>query len=99
MRMGPREFSWFIFRMTNPAMREMFMYPRNPVRVKEALLSLLAGDIYGRTPIWFSLAAFKFIYYIQSALHLPSSWAAWRARRRNIGEVGRVRGENVVVDV
>ena len=99
MRMGPREFSWFIFRMTNPAMREMFMYPRNPLRVKEALLSLLAGDIYGRTPIWFSLAAFKFIYYIQSALHLPSSWAAWRARRRNIGEVGRVRGENVVVDV
>jgi 2-polyprenyl-6-methoxyphenol hydroxylase-like FAD-dependent oxidoreductase len=30
MARGPREFSWFIFRMTNPAMRELFMHPRNP---------------------------------------------------------------------
>ena len=49
---GPREFSWFIFRVTNPTMREFFMAPHNPLRVKEALLSLLAGDIYGKTPIW-----------------------------------------------
>ena len=28
------------------------MAPRNPFRVKEALISLLAGDIYGKTPIW-----------------------------------------------
>ena len=45
---GPREFSWFIFRVTNPTMREFFMAPQNPFRVKEALISLLAGDIYGR---------------------------------------------------
>ena len=43
MRHGPKIFSWFIYRMTNPAMRELFMYPRNPWRVKEALLSLLAA--------------------------------------------------------
>ncbi|HEX6018291.1 MAG TPA: NAD(P)/FAD-dependent oxidoreductase, partial [Burkholderiaceae bacterium] len=44
MQKGPREFSWFIYRMSNPAMRELFMQPKNPLRVKEALLSLLAGD-------------------------------------------------------
>ena len=98
MAKGPREFSWFIYRMTNPAMRGLFMHPRNPLRVKEALLSMLAGDIFGRTPIWASLAAFKAIYYISSLAQLPRTVAAWRARRRNIRDVGAVKGENVVVD-
>lgn len=95
---GPREFSWFIYRMTNPAMRELFMYPRNPMRVKEALLSLLAGDIYGRTPIWRSIAALKCLYYMNSLMQLPQTVRAWLARRRNIRAVGPVKGENVVVD-
>ncbi len=98
MQKGPREFSWFILRMTNPAIREMFMQPRNPMRVKEALLSLLAGDIFGRTPIWASLLAFKAIYYLGSLRQLPRTVAAWRARRFNIRDVGPVKGENVVVD-
>ncbi len=97
MRRGPREFSWFIFRMTNPAMRDLFMQPRNPLRVKEALLSLLAGDIFGRTPIWASLAVFKAIYYLNSLLYLPRSLAAWRARRRHVQDIGPVHGENVLV--
>jgi len=95
MRKGPREFSWFIFRMTNPAMRELFMQPRNPLRTKEAVLSLLAGDIFGRTPIWASLAAFKGVYYLGSLLHPRRTWAAWRARRRNVRDLGALEGENV----
>ena len=83
MRHGPREFSWFIHRMTNPMMRELFMHPRNPLRMQEAVLSLLAGDIYGKTPIWTSLALFKAVYYISSLASLPRTWRAWRARRRN----------------
>src|SRR5665647_302189 len=51
MRIGPKEFSWFIYRITNPTLRNMFMAPRNVFRVKEALLSVLAGDVYGNTPI------------------------------------------------
>ena len=43
MLKGPREFSWFIYRVTNPAMRELLLHPSNPFRVKEALISLLAG--------------------------------------------------------
>ncbi|CAL96537.1 NAD(P)/FAD-dependent oxidoreductase [Azoarcus olearius] len=86
-RHGPRQFSWFIYRMTNPTMRDLFMGPRNPLRVKDALISLLAGDIYGKTPIWASLAVFKLIYYTAALRHLPRTLAALRRRRRNIRPV------------
>lgn len=84
LRHGPREFSWFIYRVTNPMMREFFMYPQNPLRVKEALLSLLAGDIFGKTPIWRSLRIFKAIYYIGSTFTLFRTVRAWKRRRLNI---------------
>ena len=96
MRKGPREFSWFIFRVTNPTMREMFMVPANPLRVKEALLSLLAGDIYGKTPIWASLYALKFFYYADSIIHWKRTYAAWKRRRVSIRDMGPLNGETVV---
>ena len=83
-RHGTKEFSWFIHRVTNPTMRDLFMGPRNVLRMKEALLGLLAGDIYGNTPIWSSLRAFKAVYYIVSFLNLRRSLAASRRRRINI---------------
>ncbi len=46
MRHGPKHFSWFIYRVTNPTMREMFLEPRNVLRMKEALLSLLGGRYF-----------------------------------------------------
>jgi flavin-dependent dehydrogenase len=95
MRKGPREFSWFIFRVTNPTMREFFMYPQNPLRVKEALMSLLAGDVHGKTPIWGSLRVLKGIYYAVSAGHPRRTWDAWRRRRRNIRDLGLLAGENI----
>lgn len=81
MRLGPREFSWFIYRVTNPTMRDLFMRPRNIFRVKEALLSLLAGDIFGKTPIWPSLWLLKGIYYLSSLRHPRRSLRAWQSRR------------------
>lgn len=83
-RHGPRAFSWYIYRMTRPAMQELFMDPHNPFRMREALLSLLAGDIYGRTPIWHSLRAFKLLYYLASLLSPRRSLAALRRRSANI---------------
>ena len=84
VRLGPKEFSWFIYRVTNPTMRDMFMGPSNVWRVKEALLSMLAGDIFGKTPIWPSLRVLKAIFYIASAWKLKRSWQAMRLRRANI---------------
>jgi flavin-dependent dehydrogenase len=86
IRRGPREFSWFIYRVSHPTMREMFMRPGNPLRMKEAMLSVLAGDIFGRTPIWPSVAAFKGLFFANLAVNLRNSLAAARNRRRNIAD-------------
>lgn len=86
-RRGPKAFSWFIYRITTPTMRDLFMGPRNLLRMEEALLSVLAGDIYGRTPIWPSIFAFKCLYYMMSLRYLKRSLAAWQRRRRNIRPV------------
>jgi flavin-dependent dehydrogenase len=84
VRHGPRQFSWFIYRITTPTMRDLFMGPRNVLRMKEALLSVLAGDIYGKTPIWRSLLAFKVLYYGVALVNCRRSLGAWRQRRSNI---------------
>lgn len=84
MKHGPKEFSWFIYRITNPTMRDLFMSPRNHFRVREALLSVLAGDIFGKTPIWRSLLAFKAIYYLTSLANLKRTVTAWKRRKVNI---------------
>jgi len=85
VRRGLDTFSWYIYRVTTPALRNLLMKPRNYFRVEDALLSLLAGDIFGRTPIRPSLAVFKSFYYYNSLLHLRTSFAAWRRRKLAIG--------------
>lgn len=87
MRAGPKEFSWFIYRVTNPTMREFFMFPRNPLRMKEALLTVLAGDIHGRTPFRTPLNLFKALYYFVSLSHPLRTWRAWRKRQHNIRDL------------
>ncbi|HSW03652.1 NAD(P)/FAD-dependent oxidoreductase [Aquabacterium sp.] len=96
MRVGPREYSWFIYRVTNPTIRDMFMHPVNPLRVKEALMSLLAGDLYGRTPIKPSLYAMKAIYYLISITNFRRTFAGWKRHRFNIRDMGKLQGETVI---
>jgi flavin-dependent dehydrogenase len=86
-RHGPKAFSWFIYRVTNPIMRDFFMGPRNIFRVKEALLSTLAGDVYGGAPIGRSLLAFKALYFAANIVQPRRAFAAWRNRRANIRPV------------
>jgi 2-polyprenyl-6-methoxyphenol hydroxylase-like FAD-dependent oxidoreductase len=92
MKHGPKEFSWFIYRVTNPTMRDMFMAPSNIFRVKESLLSVLAGDIFGKTPIWRSLLMFKVLYYLASLANLKRTIMAWRKRKTNIRYVEDTEG-------
>ncbi len=87
MRHGPRTFSWLIYRMTNPIMRDLLMYPRNFLRMKDAVVTLLAGDIYEKTPIWNSLRAFKLVYYISNLLQPKRAWTARQRRKINIQQV------------
>jgi hypothetical protein len=87
MRHGPKEFSWFIYRVTNPTLRDLFMKPRNIFRMKEAILSVLAGDIFGRTPIWRSIFVFKCIYYAASIVNFKRTFVAWKRRKYNIRSI------------
>jgi flavin-dependent dehydrogenase len=87
MRKGPSAFSWFIYRVTNPTMRNLFMGPRNLFRMEEALLSVLAGDVFGKTRIGPHLLAFKALYYGMSLLNLRRTLKAWRQRKANIRPV------------
>ncbi|MEO6994202.1 MAG: NAD(P)/FAD-dependent oxidoreductase [Lacunisphaera sp.] len=78
---GPKIFSWFIYRITSPAIRNLFMYPRNLFRMQEAMLSILAGDVYRHTPVWPRLMAFKCIYYLSCLGNFPNAFQRWKWRR------------------
>jgi flavin-dependent dehydrogenase len=82
-RRGLQAFTWYIYRIQRPAFRNLFMSSRSPLRIENAVLSLLAGDVFGRSPIGWRLAAFKAIYYVQSLFHLRAGIKAWRMRRRS----------------
>ena len=71
---GPKILAWFIYRITSPAIRKIFIDPRNVGRMKKAVLSILAGDLFRDTPVGPRLIAFKFIYYMSSlSILLPPS--------------------------
>jgi flavin-dependent dehydrogenase len=75
-------FSWYIYRVNTPAMRDLFMAPRNFFRMQEALLALLSGDAFGRSPIHLRLRLFKAVFHIKSILlRQPRLFAAWSATR------------------
>ncbi|MDE2089879.1 MAG: tryptophan 7-halogenase, partial [Gammaproteobacteria bacterium] len=82
IRRGLKIFSWFIYRITTPALRKMFMSPRNLFRMEEAILSLLAADIFRKTPIRIPLFVFKVVYYTSSIVNWRESLASYRQRRR-----------------
>ena len=85
MRRGPKIFSWFIHRVTTPTLRDLFMGPGDP-RIQEAVLSVLAGDIFRGTPLGLKLFAFKTIYYLRNVFNPRRTLAAWKKRKLILGE-------------
>jgi flavin-dependent dehydrogenase len=67
VRLGIDRFSWFIYRMNQPALRDLFMNPRNVLRLQEAMMSLLSGDVFRRSPVHRRLTIFKALYYAKAA--------------------------------
>jgi flavin-dependent dehydrogenase len=96
MRARPRDYSWFIYRVTNPTIRDMFMHPQNRFKVKQGLMSLLAADL-GHGPAYrLSLFMFKAVYYVVSVLNWRRTYAGWKRHRDNVRDVGRLRGETIL---
>lgn len=84
IRRGLKTFSWFIYRITTPAIRDLFIHPRNILGVREGIVSLLAGDLFRGTPLRFRLFVFRVIYYLKTLFMPRESFAAHRRRRRNL---------------
>jgi hypothetical protein len=96
MRVGPRDYSWFIYRVTNPTIRDMFMHPQNIFKVKQGLMSLLAADIHHGRAYRRSLLMFKVVYYVVSMLNWRRTYAGWKRHRFNIRDMGALRGETIL---
>jgi flavin-dependent dehydrogenase len=65
-------FSWFIYRANRPGIRALFMKHGNPFRMREAVLSLLSGDVFRESPIHRRLNLFKSLYYVKN---VAATWA------------------------
>ena len=66
VRRAIRNYTWFIRRINKPALQRLFMNSRNAPRIKAAVLSRLAGDVYGNKRLLIPLLLFKTVYLIYS---------------------------------
>jgi 2-polyprenyl-6-methoxyphenol hydroxylase-like FAD-dependent oxidoreductase len=96
LRAGPSDYSWFIYRVTNPTIRDMFMHPKNTFKVKQGLMSLLAADLGHGWRFRLSLLMFKVVYYTVSLTNWRRTLDGWKRHRFNIRDMGMLRGETVL---
>lgn len=75
MRHAMGRIAWLIYRINTPALRLLFMAPRNTFRMRDGLVSLLAGNLKGTWRSLMPVLAFKAIYYVTTAL----LWTGWQA--------------------
>jgi flavin-dependent dehydrogenase len=64
VRRAVASLSWLIYRINTPVLRDMFMAPRNRFRMREGLISLLAGDVHTDNRLKLPVLAFKACYYM-----------------------------------
>jgi len=58
--------SWLIYRINTPALRHLFMGPKNVLRMRDGLVSLLAGNLRGSWNAVIPVLAFKGVFYAMS---------------------------------
>jgi flavin-dependent dehydrogenase len=82
---GLDEFKWFIYRFTSPTMKALFANPRNVWQVEQAVISMLAGDVFDSRPVLRRLRIFRLIYALKSLRMAPAAARGWLYRRRQVG--------------
>jgi flavin-dependent dehydrogenase len=85
LRRGLKHFQWFIYRFTTPVMRELFNNPRNFWQVEQAVISMLAGDVFDNPAVLRRLRLFRFIYAMTALRMAPDALRGWWRRRRQVG--------------
>ena len=68
LRAAMRRISWLIYRINTPALRLLFMAPGNKFRMRDALISLLAGNLRKNQRLVLPVLAFKAVYYVMAGL-------------------------------
>ncbi len=84
VRRGLKTFTWMIYRMTSPIMRNLIMNPRNIFDVQRAVISFLAGDVYNSGPVRRRVMVFRGIYYLSALKHWRRAWASVVNRKNAI---------------
>jgi hypothetical protein len=77
--------STVIFRLGDAFASNLFVGPGNP-RLQDAVLSVLAGDMFRGTPLGGRLFAFKSICYLMNFLNPRRTVSAWKDCRQIMGE-------------
>jgi flavin-dependent dehydrogenase len=85
LRRGLKHFSWFIYRFTTPVMQHLFSHPRNIWQIEQAVISMLAGDVFDSPAVLKRLRVFRMIYGITSIRMFPQALKGWLLRRRQVG--------------
>jgi flavin-dependent dehydrogenase len=89
VRKGIGSFSWFIYRFTSPAMRWIFKNPRNVFRLEEAIISMLAGDVFDSRAVDRRFRMLRFIYGVRAAMELPEYLSNLALRKKNAKTIFR----------
>jgi len=80
VRQATAQLSWIIYRINDPVLRYLLMHPSNRFCMRDGLLSVLAGEIFGSSlPTRLRVLAFRGIYYTLKALGRVPSQAAGSA--------------------
>jgi flavin-dependent dehydrogenase len=77
-RAAMSRFSFFIYRFNGPVMQQMFRQPSNTWQLEQAVISMLAGDLFDTPKVLRKLRLFKLVY----AICTLRDWRRSRAERR-----------------
>lgn len=86
LRRGLKHFSWFIHRFTTPVMQRLFASPRNDWQLEQAVISMLAGDVFDNRAVLRRLRLFRLVYAANAIAIAPRAVRGWLARRRQVRE-------------
>src|SRR5580658_2811315 len=80
-RAGMRRFSFFIYRFNGPVMTQLFRHPKNRWKLEQAVISMLAGDLFDTPEVLKRLRLFKLVYAFGALIDFKRWLGEHRYRR------------------
>lgn len=81
---GLKHFSWFIYRFNTPMMQRLFNQPSNRWQIEQAVISMLAGDVFDNPAVTRRLRLFRIAYALTALRLAPRALAGWWRRKRQV---------------